>query len=149
VLTYSCAGNGPGDLPTYLNQSTQLWDAAPLIPSVPNEPSFHTIIPQLCEYDYSQLVNSTLVCIGTIGTLPKGSVFTLYNLATFETTVLESIPPPEAPEFDAWWVYSTSLDSTWDVYRVETAGGAVPASCQGQNAKFELIYAAEYWFYHD
>lgn len=32
------------------------------------------------------------------------------------------------------------------VYRVETAGGKPPASCQGDE-QYEVPYAAEYWFY--
>ncbi|RYP59913.1 hypothetical protein DL769_008332 [Monosporascus sp. CRB-8-3] len=34
-----------------------------------------------------------------------------------------------------------------EVYRVETAGGSPPESCQGMPAAFEVQYAAEYWFY--
>ncbi|KAB8976006.1 hypothetical protein FH972_026884 [Carpinus fangiana] len=33
------------------------------------------------------------------------------------------------------------------VYRVNTAGGNAPATCQGQPAAFEVEYAAEYWLY--
>lgn len=32
-------------------------------------------------------------------------------------------------------------------YRVETAGGKAPKSCQGQPAKIQVQYAAQYWFY--
>lgn len=31
------------------------------------------------------------------------------------------------------------------VYRVNTAGGNPPATCQGQQAAFQVQYAAEYW----
>lgn len=33
------------------------------------------------------------------------------------------------------------------VYRVETAGGNCPATCQGQTGTINVPYAAEYWFY--
>lgn len=33
------------------------------------------------------------------------------------------------------------------VYRVETAGGACPTTCQNSPASFEVPYAAEYWYY--
>ncbi|KAF8429559.1 hypothetical protein EV426DRAFT_581817 [Tirmania nivea] len=33
------------------------------------------------------------------------------------------------------------------VYRVETAGGKPPATCQGRPAHFEILYAAQYWLY--
>lgn len=34
-----------------------------------------------------------------------------------------------------------------EVYRVHTAGGSPPKTCQGQRAAFEVQYAAQYWFY--
>ena len=34
-----------------------------------------------------------------------------------------------------------------EIYRVNTAGGAAPATCVGQKATFEVQYAAEYWFF--
>lgn len=34
-----------------------------------------------------------------------------------------------------------------EVYRVNTAGGSPPKSCQGQQAAFEVQYAAEYWLF--
>jgi hypothetical protein len=34
-----------------------------------------------------------------------------------------------------------------EVYRLNTAGGAAPATCAGQASSFEIQYAAEYWFY--
>ncbi|CAN8095795.1 unnamed protein product [Discula destructiva] len=34
-----------------------------------------------------------------------------------------------------------------EVYRVETAGGSPPATCDGMSAAFEVQYSAQYWFY--
>ncbi|RPB24600.1 hypothetical protein L211DRAFT_837530 [Terfezia boudieri ATCC MYA-4762] len=34
------------------------------------------------------------------------------------------------------------------VYRVETAGGRPPATCQGRPTHFEILYAAQYWLYN-
>lgn len=34
-----------------------------------------------------------------------------------------------------------------DVYRVNTAGGNAPDTCEGMAASFQVEYAAEYWFY--
>ncbi|RYP89731.1 hypothetical protein DL770_004119 [Monosporascus sp. CRB-9-2] len=50
----------------------------------------------------------------------------------------------------AWLRLSTREGATGglrEVYRVETAGGSPPESCQGMPAAFEVQYAAEYWFY--
>ncbi|KAI1505871.1 hypothetical protein F5X99DRAFT_366387 [Biscogniauxia marginata] len=33
------------------------------------------------------------------------------------------------------------------VYRVETAGGSAPATCEGMPAAFEVQYSAQYWFW--
>lgn len=34
-----------------------------------------------------------------------------------------------------------------EIYRVNTAGGSAPATCQGRPASFQVQYAAEYWFF--
>lgn len=35
-----------------------------------------------------------------------------------------------------------------EVYRVNTAGGNAPSSCEGRvGSTFEMQYAAEYWFF--
>ena len=34
-----------------------------------------------------------------------------------------------------------------EVYRIGTAGGNPPSTCQGMPKSFEVQYAAEYWFY--
>ncbi|KAF2213077.1 hypothetical protein CERZMDRAFT_117375 [Cercospora zeae-maydis SCOH1-5] len=34
-----------------------------------------------------------------------------------------------------------------EVYRINTVGGAAPKTCEGQEAEFQIEYAAEYWFY--
>ena len=40
-----------------------------------------------------------------------------------------------------------NLGGVKEVYRVNTAGGAPPATCVGMKATFEVQYAAEYWFF--
>ncbi|KAL7806122.1 hypothetical protein V8C44DRAFT_339669 [Trichoderma aethiopicum] len=34
-----------------------------------------------------------------------------------------------------------------EVYRINTAGGSAPATCQGQAASFQVQYSAVYWFW--
>jgi hypothetical protein len=49
-----------------------------------------------------------------------------------------------------WLKLSAKEGATGDlreVYRVETAGGSAPATCQGQAASFTVQYAAQYWFF--
>jgi Protein of unknown function (DUF3455) len=40
-----------------------------------------------------------------------------------------------------------TTDGYKEVYRINTAGGNPPATCDGMDAKFEVPYAAEYWLY--
>ncbi|KAI1342233.1 hypothetical protein F5Y15DRAFT_413498 [Xylariaceae sp. FL0016] len=50
----------------------------------------------------------------------------------------------------AWLRLLTNTGATGDlqeVYRVQTAGGSPPATCEGMPATFEVQYAAEYWFW--
>lgn len=35
-----------------------------------------------------------------------------------------------------------------EVYRVNTAGGGPPKTCEGMPEQFQVQYAAEYWFFH-
>ena len=42
---------------------------------------------------------------------------------------------------------ATGQQTFKEVYRVNTAGGNPPATCQGMASSFEVDYAAEYWFY--
>ncbi|PFH61301.1 hypothetical protein XA68_17718 [Ophiocordyceps unilateralis] len=41
-----------------------------------------------------------------------------------------------------------ATDGIKEVYRVSTAGGSPPATCEGMPANFEVQYAAVYWFWH-
>jgi len=43
--------------------------------------------------------------------------------------------------------YSESKQVLQQVYRLNTAGGNPPKTCQGMTASFEVPYAAEYWIY--
>ncbi|KIW18829.1 hypothetical protein PV08_03118 [Exophiala spinifera] len=49
------------------------------------------------------------------------------------------------------WLYLTSRATTVGdikaVYRLNTAGGNPPATCQGQDSAFSVDYSAVYWFY--
>ena len=148
VFNYSCEDVEPAGPPTFVDQYTELYNAAPLIPTLPNEQAFHDLIPGLCDFDYGQLHNSTLECLGTLGTLNGSAVLTLYDIVTFETVLEQKLAAPDDQTTNGLWARSRSLDHTWEMYRVEMAGGAVPATCEGLNDSFEVNYAAEYWFYH-
>ncbi|KAI0006942.1 hypothetical protein F4779DRAFT_594332 [Xylariaceae sp. FL0662B] len=93
----------------------------------------------------------------------KNSTTPFFNLDTEQYQIGEAAcskknqtdAPADAPkgqqgESAVAWLRLTTLDgSTGDlqeVYRVQTAGGNAPASCQGQPAAFEVQYSAQYVF---
>ncbi len=42
-----------------------------------------------------------------------------------------------------------AVGAVMEIYRVNTAGGAAPATCVGMEGKtVSYQYAAEYWFFH-
>ena len=55
------------------------------------------------------------------------------------------------PSTDVAWLKLTSKSSFGctisEVYRLNTAGGQPPTTCAGQQAKIQVQYAAEYWFW--
>lgn len=46
------------------------------------------------------------------------------------------------------WLKLVHLDGDYqEVYRINTAGGVAPKTCEGVQGSFSVDYAAEYWFY--
>ncbi len=128
-------------------QYTELYNAAPLIPVLPDEETFHSLVPMILGYNYEEMDNSTMKCMGSIGTLNGTAVISLYDIDTFEVPHSETVLAPENPDKNAMWSHAWSANSTWEVYRIETYGGRPPPLCKGQPDVIEIEYAAEYWFY--
>ena len=150
IFNYTCAGVPPESPPEFDAQYTELYDAAPLISVLPDEETFHSLVPMILGYDYERMENSTMTCMGSIGTLNATAVITLYDIDTFEVSRSETVLAPENPDKNAMWSHTWSANNTWDIYRVETYGGRPPPLCKGQPDVIEIEYAAEYWFYrHD
>ncbi|OJI98759.1 hypothetical protein ASPVEDRAFT_25610 [Aspergillus versicolor CBS 583.65] len=62
------------------------------------------------------------------------------------------MPAPERPgngvNEDVAWLKLKHVDGGLsEVYRLHTAGGSPPATCEGISGEFTMEYAAEYWFY--
>ncbi|KAJ9638019.1 hypothetical protein H2204_004610 [Knufia peltigerae] len=142
---YNCSA--PDTSPVFEYQSTQLYNAAPLLAPSMVEETFHALIPQLYGYDYAQLDNSTLECMGTIGTDNNTAIVTLFDIATFEAIPVDSVLAPNDPKENGRWAHSISPGKSWEVYRVEVVGGSPPV-CGREVASYEREYAAEYWFFH-
>lgn len=46
------------------------------------------------------------------------------------------------------WLKLVAVEGDYkEVYRLETAGGVAPKTCEGLRERFEIGYAAEYWFW--
>jgi hypothetical protein len=148
TMTFNCTDSSPSTLPFDTDQTTELYDVAPLIQYFPSEDTLHQLIPQFYKYDYAQLQNSSLICIGSICKEHDGpAVVELSGFQTFEVTA--KVELNAANSSDGQWVQSVSGDGAWEVYRVETIGGALPEGCEGQvQVTGSVAYAAEYWFYH-
>ena len=82
------------------------------------------------------------------GTNPR---FDLYNADLYlSAQKAKSVPAPVDTAVP--WLYlidanDGASEGLQSVYRVVTAGGVQPASCDTPGAKIEVPYAAEYWFY--
>lgn len=146
-FNYSCQDRAPANPPQFIAQYTQLYNAAALVAALPNEESFHELIPDFLDYDYEMLANSSLECMGSIGTLDSLAAITLLDIDTFQVSPYEWMWPPGNRSIDGKWSHSVSEGFEWEVYRVEMTGGAIPIICDEQNVTIEADYVAEYWFY--
>ena len=149
IFSFEC--NSSSTVPIYKSQHTDLYDVAPLAQNLPDVDALHELVPKLCQYDYSSLRNSTMNCVGYIQTQNDGTTIDLFgfNEPPFSLQVKAAVPDPADPVANAYWAQSVSSDKQWQVYRVHTSGGQIPTSCQGhENSNLDVLYAAEYWFYH-
>lgn len=144
---YDCRGRDPTQAPVFELQTATLWDGAPIVAKLSSENSFHSLIPQLLEFDYSALANSSLICIGTITTIDKETSINLSNVGMISATVRDTVNAPADPLLNLPWAHIVSHDLSWNIYRVETALGGSPLTCDGRDT-IETVFAAEYWFYH-
>ena len=152
VMTYECNSTIAGDdQPAYLYQNTDLYDVAPLAQNLPDEDALHALVPQLCEYDYAELRNTSMNCVGRIYNQFGHTIVDLFgfNVPEFTVEITQAIPSPAGQATNGYWDHSATIDEEWEVYRVETAGGVTPTACKGhENSTINIAYAAEYWFYH-
>lgn len=147
LYMFLCPGVSANEEAQFQSQSTQLYDASPLIPKLASEDALHALPAWLYDFDYAKLRNSTLECLGTIGTINTTAIVTLFDIATFEAIPFETVLPPDDVDENGRWAHSVSRKRDWDVYRVETTGGTPPI-CTGGRYMSEKEYTAEYWFFY-
>lgn len=100
----------------------------------PKTPTFnlHTAAANYGIYFASKTANTTA---------PEGSATTASGAAAVPwLKLVVETPPAGALEAD-------TKGGVKEIYRVNTAGGSAPKTCEGQPATFQVDYAAEYWFF--
>ncbi|MCJ1465687.1 hypothetical protein MMC07_004306 [Pseudocyphellaria aurata] len=100
----------------------------------PKTPTFnlHTAVANYGIYFATRVANTTA---------PEGSATGTNGSAAVPWLKLSVLPPP------AGALAADIAGGVQEIYRVNTAGGSAPKTCEGQPAAFQVDYAAEYWFY--
>lgn len=142
---YSCTNSGGMTTPTHTGATATLYNVAPLVPFLPAEDYLHNLPAYFLHYNYGELKNSSLSVLGHHYYVDGVPTFDLGDSGLFQLEIYATIEAPQNPSENIGWVYGKSLDGTWTVYRVETAGGNSPPSCQ--ETPFSVPYSAEYWLY--
>ncbi|KAL7272353.1 hypothetical protein RUND412_004844 [Rhizina undulata] len=170
---YTCASDD--STPVAAGAAATLYDASclaannpTLLHLLPN--ALLALTPKIASYLYTSLNLSPLV-LGHHYFAPDAStpVFDISDPGSkrFVGTKLESAAAPDGAskgvvgqDYGAVdWLrlgknYDVKTYSTGEVawgkyvYRVVTAGGKAPTTCEGREKEFEIQYAAEYWFYN-
>lgn len=75
-----------------------------------------------------------------------------YGAATMKSLANSSAPAtasagPNGLGSVAWLKLTATSGDLKEVYRVNTAGGVAPKTCDGISGVVSVQYAAEYWFY--
>ncbi|KAI0491214.1 hypothetical protein F4859DRAFT_460708 [Xylaria cf. heliscus] len=164
---YTCSGDDATAAPTLVGAVATLFNASCVAATYPD--LLHRL-PQLAlQFDLPYSA-STDEKMGPTNLLVSGKHFftnattPFFNLDTSRQQIGEapcsklnsSSAPADAPRGRvgeaavAWLHLGANTDATGnlhEVYRVETAGGSAPNTCQGMPASFEVQYAAEYWFF--
>lgn len=100
----------------------------------PKTPTFnlHTAATNYGIYFANKIANTTA---------PEGSAKGADGSAAVPWLKLSVLPPPLGA-LDA-----DTKGGVKEIYRVNTAGGSAPKTCEGQPPAFQIEYAAEYWFF--
>lgn len=170
---YTCADSTAKSKPVANGAHAQLYDAscfASLIPGILNWlPYLFLHKPQVIQVDRLPKVGVHYFYDTTTPVFDVNEITTTAKKGRFVGKRSENITAPSdantglAPDaFGAVdWLKLVSTDTVKTasgevfasngyktVYRVETAGGKPPATCQGRAAHFEIPYAAQYWLYN-
>ncbi|KAI0454516.1 hypothetical protein F5B21DRAFT_474942 [Xylaria acuta] len=170
---YTCSGTDAGAAPTLVGAVATLFNASCVASSYPD--LLHALPRLALQFDLPYSASTEEAKeeekkMGPTNLLVSGKHFfrnattPFFSLDTSRQRIGEapcsklnsSNAPADAPKGRGgeaavgWLRLGANGDATGNlhqVYRVETAGGSAPATCQGMPASFEVQYAAEYWFF--
>ena len=161
---YTCATSTSSSTPVSIGAVADLFDASVLLPFLSpkdGEEILDLLPAYLVTFPYEALANSTLPSLGQH--YFEGPTSPVFNLEEGKIGMLNGAkaadiiaPPSSSPGPDGKgngavdWLMLTALAGSQNLntaYRVHTAGGKAPKTCEGQRAVIEVEYAAQYWFY--
>ncbi|KAI1750109.1 hypothetical protein F4782DRAFT_262415 [Xylaria castorea] len=165
---YTCSGTDASAAPTLVGAVATLFNASCVAASYPD--LLHALPQMALQFDLPFSATTEEAKMGPTNLLVSGKHYFMntttpfFNLDTTRQQIGEapcsklnsSNAPADAPKGRngeaavGWLRLGANKDATGNlqqVYRVMTAGGSSPTTCQGMPASFEVQYAAEYWFF--
>ncbi|KAA8902676.1 malate dehydrogenase [Sphaerosporella brunnea] len=161
---YTCAGNTAADMPAAYGAHALLYDVSCLAQYKPE------LLHKIPDHVYALPENMAEYCSDELSEFVRDNVQVGEHLFTTMTTPvftfrggkdifygkkMEGVSAPsraaQGKNGAVDWLKLDSIAGTHgfkEVYRVVTASGKAPATCEGQKPEFEVPYAAEYWFYN-
>jgi hypothetical protein len=147
---YTCASSTAADKPVSAGALATLYNASCIASSQPAMLNKITAASKNVPASQLKVMPSIGVHYFSDATTPT---FDVTGLGVTHLAKNGSSAAPGAANGDVPWLYlKTKVDvvntsKVTNVYRVDTAGGAQPATCEGQQSHIEVPYSAEYWFY--
>lgn len=164
IQNYTCNASTPTTAPVAIGAVATLFDATALLPLLPpsaGEELLNLLPAFLICFPLTVLLSSSLPKLGVHYFDAAGvPTFDLGKIGLLKATKLKNIAAPQGaskgPEDQGngavdWLALTAKAGcgsrGLGEVYRVETAGGKPPPTCEGQPSVIEVQYAAQYWFY--
>ncbi|KAL2008544.1 hypothetical protein VTN00DRAFT_6738 [Thermoascus crustaceus] len=170
---YTCSSSDASTVPAAVGAVASLFDASCLATKYPNV--LHQLPPALMQLPVDGVIYAAMSLGRLLSSKDGGLVLGQHYFADPTTPFFDlrlcgykdwaaavknasvSAPHPlqssttskDEQSADVPWLKLESKDGVGikEVYRLVTAGGSPPATCEGQAPSFDVDYAAEYWFY--
>ncbi|MCJ1440271.1 MAG: hypothetical protein MMC23_000754 [Stictis urceolatum] len=147
---YTCADSTTNSIPTAIGAVATLYNASCIAASQPDMLAKITAASQ-------NIAEAQLKVMPSIGKHyfydAKTPTFDITNVGLTHLKKSGSSSAPANTNGNVAWLFLEKNDDgmttskVTDVYRVNTAGGSPPATCDGMASTFEVPYSAEYWFF--